>query len=1347
MNIKNELKRKLYVNIKRINFKGSDIMNTPNRFRHSFISKHICIFLSLLIAFSTFITITFSNLYLSDYINLKNFITAQAAENSSGLVFYHYGELIGLYHANYQDQTEIQYKIGEEGDWVTYSTPFSIPVHKTTKIYARLANTNQITYQIFSNTAKALGLYSEKNTDFNITYNNITFPYMRNYNSADKKWFTSDQSNIAFVNQHIEITLPDGSTVPLIRESEHSYIDELNGNILIKENGEYIFDNGQYKYHFPSESPNNISYISAIEDYSGNKLNITHSKTCTSISDKSGRIFNIFSNNNQKTIVDANGNKIDYLLDNGQYTFIEDQADVIIGEYAYNDEKLITSMDKSIEYDENNRVKKVLYDNGSFINYTYDDKNMTYYITTSDGNKITITYNDALLPVEYIDEYGVKTEISYDNHYRIISKNINNEKTTYSYNPKGNITSLVSNNSENNLYYNYDQNGNIIREKKGDNYTYYQYDNNKNILITASLKSDYNGTIPNVYDPSLDCFDTVYYTYDDQGRIIKEKDDKNKYCNQYIYDNYGNIVKETTISTKNNKTTTTTTSYTYDDMGNVLSVVCGEESSYYIYDDAKRMLLSDENGECTRIIYDEYGRVVQEIESEDYDHSKDGLPEKNIYEDKNAGYIYSYCDNGNLSSIKNENGVISNYLYNDIGIRIYEQFDIYEINYTDFGNLKNIKIADEIKVSYVYDNMNHLSKEVYANGNVIKYKHDSDGRVSAKYRNNETEPYITYKYNEGELYETNDFDSGLKTVYGKDDSITIYKQSDNTIVSSYKEDINDKFYADSTSCNILESHFGNSVYSIIKDNSVSYETDNNILYISNSNTSENVFSNSVKYNNNNIITSLLYCDNESYIDKKITSYNHNNIRFISNRNTDKIITSTEIDDNIREYDYDVKNQLINKKEGNIVTYYKYDNRGNIIEKRCNDEAISYSYNDDEWLDLLTSVNGNSITYDENGNITAYSGRTFYWQNGRQLYCVEDNDNTFLYTYDDQGYRTSKTINGKTTYYNSKNGMILSQFNDNDNLYFQYDNNGTPFGFIHNNEQYFYVTDQFENIISIIDSNGNKIADYEYDDWGKLLSIKADNEKNKYIANLNPLRYRGYYYDEETGYYYLQSRYYDPNLCRFINADELMMAKCNKQEINGLNLFAYCCNNPIGNSDPTGYWKKDDHYSWTKSWIQSQRRGTVFDKIRSYADTIANQCRNLDIEYPSTAYAASGFSDSAKKSWQYFHFNGNKTGTDSRIEYSNDMLTNALNSWKYNNKSNALMYLGYGLHAIQDIEAHGQIGRGDDVPVHGLTADNPDYDWKDSSHTTLVNAPGNSQPRKDDTYNSTLNYLRRFCNAI
>ena len=142
------------------------------------------------------------------------------------------------------------------------------------------------------------------------------------------------------------------------------------------------------------------------------------------------------------------------------------------------------------------------------------------------------------------------------------------------------------------------------------------------------------------------------------------------------------------------------------------------------------------------------------------------------------------------------------------------------------------------------------------------------------------------------------------------------------------------------------------------------------------------------------------------------------------------------------------------------------------------------------------------------------------------------------------------------------------------MYFQYDNSGTPLGFIYNGVQYFYLTNTMGDVLGITEANGNLIAQYLYDDWGKLVSIDtADEEAStayREIAEANPLRYCGYYYDNETGYYYLQSRYYDPEICRFINADVPEIAKVSKEVENGVNLFAYCNNDSVNNTDKDGY---------------------------------------------------------------------------------------------------------------------------------------------------------------------------------
>lgn len=104
-----------------------------------------------------------------------------------------------------------------------------------------------------------------------------------------------------------------------------------------------------------------------------------------------------------------------------------------------------------------------------------------------------------------------------------------------------------------------------------------------------------------------------------------------------------------------------------------------------------------------------------------------------------------------------------------------------------------------------------------------------------------------------------------------------------------------------------------------------------------------------------------------------------------------------------------------------------------------------------------------------------------------------------------------------------------------------------------------------DVLAITDTEGNIVGNYEYDAWGKVLTADTD------IAKQNPIRYRGYYYDNETGYYYLQSRYYDSNICRFINADIAEISQKSKDISSGTNLFVYCNNDSINNSDPNGYW--------------------------------------------------------------------------------------------------------------------------------------------------------------------------------
>ena len=192
---------------------------------------------------------------------------------------------------------------------------------------------------------------------------------------------------------------------------------------------------------------------------------------------------------------------------------------------------------------------------------------------------------------------------------------------------------------------------------------------------------------------------------------------------------------------------------------------------------------------------------------------------------------------------------------------------------------------------------------------------------------------------------------------------------------------------------------------------------------------------------------------------------------------------------------------------------------------------------------------------------------FTWSNGRQLSAITKGTDNISYTYDTEGIRTSKTVNGVTTTYSYLNGVLYSQTTGTDTMYFLYDEKGMAYGFIYNGDTYYYSRNIQGDVVYICDDYGY-VASYTYDAWGNVVNISGMREAHIALANANPIRYRGYYYDTETGFYYLQSRYYDPETGRFISADGQLAAG---SDLTGLNLFAYCGNNPVNRKDPNGQW--------------------------------------------------------------------------------------------------------------------------------------------------------------------------------
>ena len=278
------------------------------------------------------------------------------------------------------------------------------------------------------------------------------------------------------------------------------------------------------------------------------------------------------------------------------------------------------------------------------------------------------------------------------------------------------------------------------------------------------------------------------------------------------------------------------------------------------------------------------------------------------------------------------------------------------------------------------------------------------------------------------------------------------------------------------------------------------------------------------------------------------------------------------------YTYTGMNQVIREEDavrGRTFTY-AYDLGGNLLENKKyylvnGVEELrgtdTYTYSSG-WKDQLTSFNGKAITYDAMGNPLSYMGMNLTWEKGRQLKTLKKSGTLSQYVYDNDGRRIQKTVGDKVIRFYLDGDKIIAQKEEGgERMDFLYDEKGTPFAFEYQEKMYFYQTNLQGDIIGIVDSKGSQVVVYRYDAWGEVL-VSSD-ASGFGLAQINPLRYRVYYYDQETGLYYLQTRYYDPKVRRFLNADDASVLTKDPEQLTEKNLYAYCDDNPVMYRDDTG----------------------------------------------------------------------------------------------------------------------------------------------------------------------------------
>lgn len=353
-------------------------------------------------------------------------------------------------------------------------------------------------------------------------------------------------------------------------------------------------------------------------------------------------------------------------------------------------------------------------------------------------------------------------------------------------------------------------------------------------------------------------------------------------------------------------------------------------------------------------------------------------------------------------------------------------------------------------------------------------------------------------------------------------------------------------------------------------------------------------------------------------------------------------------DPIAYYEYDEANQLVGEYnvDNQLSVTYTYDNGGNIKSKiyhnissvSCDSNThkvvnygtvsntVTYSY-DVNSKDLLTNFNGTSISYDAYGNPLNYSGERYttftadtlnsytgdYYNKysvtgtcewtGKFLSSFETNSNKYLYHYDENGNRISKTVMSKNngvfeiqqevlyiwdgellsgyiykTYNKDSDGNISIISAD---VEIVYDQKGEAIGFIFDDEmEWYFVKDCNGSVIKIVDASGNEVTSISYDAWGQAnFCFNADISSSLGVAKYlilsvyitaNPICYKGYLFDYETGLYFAKDKVYSPAWGRYLNHADFEKKQNSSYSVNSTNMYAFCNNNPINVFDPYSY---------------------------------------------------------------------------------------------------------------------------------------------------------------------------------
>ncbi|MCP1155010.1 DNRLRE domain-containing protein [Peribacillus frigoritolerans] len=847
-----------------------------------------------------------------------------------------------------------------------------------------------------------------------------------------------------------------------------------------------------------------------------------------------------------------------------------------ISEVNQQGDKIRTSI--QLTYNTDGLINKVGY-GSNWKEIGYQNKQLASIVTKDSRTTESITerlsYNSLGQLASYVDGKGNETKYLYDeNELKVFDKQEKDASisvsTTYRYDQAKNEFTVTDTDDNETVYKRDMKKGTFAVSEimnSDETTSSFQYDDQYNVLqsvdeegLNSTNSYDSNGNLKTTSDPN----GTTSYEYDSKNRVTKTTDPKGTLTiNTYEGEN----LSSTKIGEE-------TTKYEYDSFGRKTKVIYPNKTYLETnYDDLKQKItIKDPKGQYTSTSYDQFGNIKSKTDAGERTVSYEYHPLQpnvisGVTDGKGKTTNYKYDKNGNITNLSDALGRNKTYEYNDNDQLNKATFPgmIFTYDYNSNGNIANELQPSGNKLHYSYDEMNQVesvtastpskgellqSIHTYTDGGQVEsltYKDlESDQTLLQKdftyYDTDLLKSYKQGKYNIGYTYDENERPLNSTISYAQNNTPWMVEQS-----LKYTDDGK----KDRRTVGVGEQNWMMVDYD--------YDLVNNQNKVT---VNDNLFQRTNTFNQSNLLESIDY-----------TQGNDTSIRYDYKYDGSGNIKEERSEQGVVSFTFDENSQLTQEElPDGTINKYSYDEVGNRKESTHGDKTDTFTYNAGNQIE---TKNGKGYQYDDDGNLLQDEKFKYeYNALGYQTRVTDLQGNEVArYDYDEAGLRTKKIIGKKThEYYYDGNQLTLEVLWNGESIeqYRNYQWEGyTPIGMIIREKDesgnwkeqvYHYWTNHRGDVVSIRDNKGKEVGSYTYDTYGNVLTEDGG------LAQVNPIRYAGYYYDVETKNYYLQARYYNPENGSFLALDPQPGDEDDPISQNG---YTYADNNPVNYIDPDG----------------------------------------------------------------------------------------------------------------------------------------------------------------------------------